>query len=74
MDIPECIAILDIQQATLQDEPLVVAKNNLQGCPISVNEIPQELRPYYTFKDDLVVIDGIVLEGRYIIIPEELQK
>ena len=32
------------------------------------------MRPCWTFKDDLAVIDGITMKGRCIIIPGELQK
>ena len=32
------------------------------------------MRPYWTFRDDLAVVGGIIMKGRYIIIPEALQK
>ena len=40
MDIPECMSIQDIQQATLQDEHLQQVNNYIQGCSASRNEIP----------------------------------
>ena len=35
------------------------------------NEIPQEPRSYWTFKD---LLDGVIMKGRCIIITEELKK
>ena len=40
------------------------------GWLISRNEVLQELRHYWIFKDDLVVIGGIIMKDRHIIIPE----
>ena len=37
-------------------------------------KIPQDQRPYWTLKDDLAVIDGIIMKGRCIFIPEKVQK
>ena len=34
----------------------------------------QRLRLYWTFKDNLTVIDNILMTGRQIIIPKELEK
>ena len=39
-----------------------------------MNKILQELRPYWRFKDFLVVMDGKIIKGICIIIPKELQK
>ena len=32
------------------------------------------IRPYWSYKDDLAVIDGIVMKGRHIIIPKVLKQ
>ena len=45
-----------------------------QGWPTGRNEIPQDMRPYWTFRDNLEVIDGVLMKGRCIITPEELQR
>ena len=31
------------------------------------------IRPYWSYKDDLAVIDGIGMKGRCIVIPENLK-
>ena len=33
-----------------------------------------DIRPYWSYKDDLAVIDGIVMKGRHIVIPENLKQ
>ena len=30
----------------------------------------QDIRPYWSIKDDLAVIDGVIMKGRCILIPE----
>ena len=73
-DILICITIQDIQ-ATPQDNHLQQLKEYIiQGWPASRNEIPQVVRPYWTFWDDLTVIDRILMKSRCIIIHEELQR
>ena len=37
-------------------------------------KIPQEMRPTWTFRHHLAVIDGIILKGKCIIMPKELQE
>ena len=32
------------------------------------------MRTYWTFQDDMAVIDGVILKGRYTVIPETLQR
>ena len=46
-DIPPCMLIKDMQQATHQDDHLQNVKDYIiQVRPANKNEIPQELRPY----------------------------
>ena len=68
-----CYVIQDIQEAVHQDDDLQHLKKYItEGWPTSRNEILQEIRPYQTFMDNLGVIDGILMKGRHIVIPEEL--
>ena len=34
----------------------------------------QNLRPDWTFQDDITVVDRVILKGRCIVIPDSLQK
>ena len=74
-DSPECMSISQIQQAMMQDEHLQHLKNNIiSGWPATKDQLHINIRPYWPYKDDLAVIDGIVMKGRHIIIPEVLKQ
>ena len=38
------------------------------------DQLYQNTRPYWSFKDDLAVIDGVVMKGSCIIIPKVLTQ
>ena len=68
--VPEFMSISHIQQATVQDEHLQYLKNIIiSGWPATRYQLHIDIRP----KDDLAVIDGVVMKGRCIIIPEGLK-
>ena len=70
-DIPECMSISQIQQATVQDGHLQHLKNIIiSGWPTMKDQLHFDIRPYWSYKDDLAVIDDIVMKGRCIIIPK----
>ena len=74
-DIPQCMSVLDTQQATLHDKHMQKLNEYIiHGWQASINEITQEMRLYWTFQYDLAVIDGMIMKGRCNIIPVKLQK
>ena len=74
-DIPECVSILQIQQTTAQGEHLQCLKNIIiTGWPNMKDQLHIDIRPYWSYKDDLAVIDGIVMKGRCIVIPDDIKK
>ena len=44
------------------------------GWPSMKDELHSDLRPCWSYRDDLVVIDGVVMKGRWIIIPTALKQ
>ena len=38
------------------------------------DELHSDLRPYWSYRDDVAVIDGVVMKGRHIIIPGFLKQ
>ena len=69
-DILECISISQIQQALAQDKHLQHIKNIIITAWLSTkDELHRNLRPYWTYRDGLAVIDGVAMKGRCIIIP-----
>ena len=74
-DIPECISIKKIQQASTQDEHLQHPNSSIiAGWPSTRDELHSDLRLDWSYRDDLVVIDGVAMKGRCIIIPAVLKQ
>ena len=73
-DILECMSMSQIQQASAQDEHLQCLKSFIiTGWPSTKDELHADLKPYWSYRDELAVIDGIVLKGRCIVIPTSLR-
>ena len=72
-DIPECISIKQIQQASVQHEHLHLKNSIIAGWLSTRDELHSNLRPYWSCRDDLAVIDGAVMMGRHIVIPVVLK-
>ena len=69
--ILECMRMYKLQEATPQDQHLQhLMQYVIQGWPESKNQPPLDIRTYWTFRDNMAVIDGIVIKGRCIVIPE----
>ena len=74
-DVPECMSICQIKQTTSQDEHLQCLKSLIiSGWPDTKDKLHQDIRPYWSFRDELAVIDDVVMKGRSIIIPEALKQ
>ena len=74
MNILECMSIPQIQQATAQDEHLQWLKGYIiTGWPEIKDQVQQDMRTYWSFKDDKAVIDGIIMMSKCDIIPEILK-
>ena len=68
------MSIPQSQQATTQDDHLQWLKGYIiVGWPETRDQILQDIRMYWTFLDDMELIDGIILKGRHIVIPEVLK-
>ena len=73
-DMLKCLSVTELQQASSQDDHLQKLKNIIiAGWPDSKDEISEELNPYWSYRDKLAVLDGIILKGRHIIIPKSLR-
>ena len=43
--------------------------SNTHGWPQTITELPPELHPYWTFREEIAIEDGIILKGERLIIP-----
>ena len=65
----------EIQQVSAQYDHLQELKNFIiSGWPDTKDELHADLRPYWSYRGELVVIDGIILKGRHIVIPGSLKQ
>ncbi|KAK7891393.1 hypothetical protein WMY93_023356 [Mugilogobius chulae] len=68
-------SLSQIRTATKDDKTLqTVIKMMQQGWPSDKRAIPPEIRPYFSFQDELSHQDGIVFKGERAVIPFSLQK
>ena len=71
----ECMTICELQEATSQDQHLQhLMEYVIQGWPESKSQLPEDIRAYWLFRDNMAVIDGVVIKGRCIVIPDALQQ
>ena len=46
----------------------------MQGWPKSIKQVLPELQPFWTFREELTVEDGLILKGTRIVIPNKQCK
>ena len=65
----------EIQAATLLHPVLNQLKITiLQGWPDHKDSVPTAVLPYFSYRDELTVQDGIILRGDRIVIPQSLRQ
>ena len=63
-----------IKDSTSKDHELKVLKEQVyQGWPNLIKEVPEILKPYWSYRDEIALEDGIMMKGHRIIIPKEMQ-
>ena len=61
-----------LRQCTQADDELALLKHTImQGWPSSIKQVPPVLQPYWTFREELTVEDGLILKGTRIVIPNK---
>ena len=66
---------LSLAKETDKDETLVTLKNIvIKGWPEKKDKCPTNLRDYWNYRDELSILDGLVLKGTRIIIPKQCQE
>ena len=62
-------ALNQLRIATQEDDELAMLKHIImQGWPSTIKGVPNVLQPYWTFREELTVNDGLVLKGTRIVI------
>ena len=66
--------LADIQQATNDDRQLQRLRKLIeQGWPLNINNIPQELHGYWKVRDNLCIVNDLILMGNRLVIPASWQ-
>ena len=66
--------LVEIQKAAATDiEQRLLSKIIQQGWPDRIQQVPEMVRKYWTFRELLVVQDGIIYKGKQVIIPVALR-
>ena len=59
-----------LKEATAQDDNLQTLKHIIMsGWPEDKAKLPAEITPYFTFRDELSVQDGLIIKGDRVVIP-----
>ena len=63
-----------LRDETKKDEPLSKLMTTIvQGWLYSRNQVPQPLRPYWPYRDELTIDNGLIYEGAQVMIPQSMQ-
>ena len=46
----------------------------MKGFPITKDECHDAIKPYFNYREELTVVDGLVLKGQRIVIPNKLRQ
>ena len=65
-------SLQQIREATPADNTLAILKYTIQqGWPSSIKDLPSEIQPFWTFREELTIEDGLILRGTRIVIPSK---
>ncbi len=65
----------ELKEETKKDETMSILKEViLQGWPVNKNLVPVQVVPYFTFRDELTVHDGLVFRGERLVVQESLRR
>ena len=43
------------------------------GWPDTIKDLPKDLRPYWSYRDEIGISDGVILKGKQVIIPDAMR-
>ena len=68
-------SLQQLRVVTQANDELAILKHTImQGWPKNIKQVPPELQPYWTFREELTIEDGLILKGTRIVIPNKQQQ
>ena len=68
------LTLLQLRVQTLKDESMKdLARTIISGWPMSKDKLHPSLTPYWTFRDELTVQDGLIYKGSQVVIPAAMR-
>ena len=65
----------ELREETKSDDTMSILKEViLQGWPVNKSKVPVQVAPYFTFRDELTVHDGLVFKGERVVVPVSLRQ
>ena len=76
VELPAMKDFLDrVRTATKKDRELqLLAQQVKQGWPKKINEVDDQIQCYWSFREDITIVDKILVKGHRIIIPRSMRK
>lgn len=67
---------LQTLQTETKNDPNLSQLSNLimQGWPRSMQDVPPQLHPYWSIRDELGVVDGLIIKGQRVIVPATMKE
>ena len=63
-----------LQEETKADSTLAALTDLIiTGWPDSMQDVPEHLHPYWCFRDELTILDGLVMKGSRVVIPTSMR-
>ena len=67
-------SLQQLREATQADDTLAILKYTIQqGWPSSIRDLPSQIQPFWTLREELTIEDGLILNGTRIVIPSKKQ-
>ena len=67
-------SLQQLHETSQTDDTLAILKYTIQnGWPSTIKELPNKIQPYWTFREELTIEDGLILKGTRIEIPSAKQ-
>ena len=68
-------SIEQIQAETQNDTDLLtLLQYIMKGFPATSTECHESVKPYFNYRDELTVVDGLMLKGNCIVVPTKLRS